>query len=116
LRARAAKGADPAERLVDGRDRERRLGGRRGRLLQRGPAHADLALAQLAGEEGDDGRGLGGVRPAQRAGDRLHLGRSRPRRGDSGGNRHEVCEQHLRTMMERSGGTWRPTVESRHRP
>ena len=61
-----------AERLVDRGDRERRLRGRRGRLLQRRPADADLALAQLAGEERDDRGGL------RRVG--VRAGRPRPPR------------------------------------
>ena len=67
LRPGAGRAPDGVERLVHLVDGQRRLGRRRREVAQRGPAHADLALQQVAGQVGDDGRHLVGRRPAAAA-------------------------------------------------
>ena len=63
LRARPRHRADRLARRVDLDELERGLHGRRGQLAQRAVAHADLALAQLAGQVGDaDGHFVGLIR------------------------------------------------------
>ena len=77
--------------LVDG---QRRLGGRRRQVAQRGPADADLALQQVAREVGDDGGHLVRRRALEQLRERLHLGPARRERADPLGGGRQVGEQH----------------------
>jgi hypothetical protein len=69
LRSRSGAGADPLEGgvdLGDGQARRAVAGG--GSVAQRRPAHADLALAQLAGQERHAGGDLVRAQAVQRSG------------------------------------------------
>ena len=104
LRAGPARGADALEGRVDVGDRERRLGGRRGQLAQRRPADADLALAQLAGQEGDAGRELIRVQSVQGLGQARDLRGPRRRVPDRIRRLDEVAQQHARMLARPPAG------------
>ena len=99
---RGARACEPgpgqrADRARTRRRRRRRVsdgvaaGG--GSVAQRRPADADLALAQLAGQERDGDRGLLGRGRAQRVGERGDLAAARARGADGLGGGDEVGEQ-----------------------
>ena len=102
LRPGAALPADPLERRVHLGHAERRLRGRRRDVAQRRPAHPDLTLPQLPGEEGHRHRHLPRPRPGQRPGEPLDL--AEPGRG----GRHrvrgvrEIAQQHPAHLPSRS--------------
>jgi hypothetical protein len=94
LGAGAGLPADPLEGGVDLADGERGGGGRRGQVAQGRVADADLALAQLPGEEGDRDADLVRLQAAQAAGEAGDLAEPRGCGRDRLGGRGELAEQH----------------------
>ena len=100
--ARARARPDPLERGVDVGDRQVRCALAAGRgVAERGPADADLPLAQFAGQERDAGGDLGGVEPAQRGGQVGDLLAARGRCADSAGRFDEFGEEHNSILAQR---------------
>ena len=96
---------DLVEGAVDVGDRQRRH--RRRRDVEpehRRPAHADAALAGLAGEEPDRRLDLVGCEPTEQLGERRDLGRARPRRRDRVRRRDDVRQQHGASVPDRGSG------------
>ena len=99
LRSRPGEAADPLERTIHLRDRQRRCGGGRRHVAQRRPADPDLSLAELPGKVRDPRLRFGGRQPPERVGQRGDLPQSR-RRGSHGGRRlGELLQQHPHMVL-----------------
>ncbi len=94
LGARAGLGSDLLQRGVDLGHGERIGVSRRRRLTQRRPAHADLALPELAGQVGHRRDDLGRLQPAQAVGEPGDLAEPTGDAGDRVPGLGELTQQH----------------------
>ena len=114
LRAGAGERPDRRERGVDVDQRQRRDPHRRRRVADGRPADADLALAQLAGQERDGDRGLLRRGGAQGVGEHGDLAAARAGGADGLGCADELGEQHYgrreqMVLPSRRDSVWRST-------
>ena len=115
LRARPRARPDPLEGRVDLAHGQRRRGPAGRQIAQRGPADADLALAQLARQPGHRGGHLRNLQTAQDGGQYLDLGAARRRGPDRLRRLDQVAQQHGCILPDHGRAT-RARAQSRNEP